>query len=294
MPAMVSADSNDYRETEIRFCKDFSCCGITLPSLHDLLQHYEEVHVCLEEEVQDEQGSQELANAESLDQEWFSQTQNVGRRLSMGWTLEADDKAAFQNVVYCASDNKLKRKRSEEFSEERQEEEKEVKKEKILWISELPDIPHPPISVITPGVDELEAESLSVESLPVLHAEDASLESIESITAAVNAVTAAAAAAEAASPTLHYSVPSFLSQSSPPELPILPMPHPVPLSQHPPTPSSSPAILPTAFSSATPNDKKNLRPHKCPIPGCDKAYKNSNGLKYHAAVSLAGLSDAKV
>ena len=29
---------------EANFMKDFSCCGMTLPSLHDLLQHYEEAH----------------------------------------------------------------------------------------------------------------------------------------------------------------------------------------------------------------------------------------------------------
>lgn len=29
---------------EASFMKDFSCCGITLDSLHDLLQHFEEVH----------------------------------------------------------------------------------------------------------------------------------------------------------------------------------------------------------------------------------------------------------
>lgn len=29
---------------EANFMRDFSCCGITLPSLHDLLQHYEEAH----------------------------------------------------------------------------------------------------------------------------------------------------------------------------------------------------------------------------------------------------------
>ncbi|EWC48665.1 hypothetical protein DRE_01887 [Drechslerella stenobrocha 248] len=29
---------------EANFFRDFSCCGQTLPSLHDLLQHYEEVH----------------------------------------------------------------------------------------------------------------------------------------------------------------------------------------------------------------------------------------------------------
>lgn len=29
---------------EAEFCRDFSCCGIPLPSLHDLLRHYEEHH----------------------------------------------------------------------------------------------------------------------------------------------------------------------------------------------------------------------------------------------------------
>jgi transcription factor SFP1 len=29
---------------EAEFCRDFSCCGIPLPSLHDLLLHYEEHH----------------------------------------------------------------------------------------------------------------------------------------------------------------------------------------------------------------------------------------------------------
>ncbi|XBW37107.1 hypothetical protein QEN19_002685 [Hanseniaspora menglaensis] len=30
---------------EQKYCKDYSCCGISLPSLHDLLNHYEESHV---------------------------------------------------------------------------------------------------------------------------------------------------------------------------------------------------------------------------------------------------------
>ena len=29
---------------EANFMRDFQCCGVTLPTLHDLLQHYEEVH----------------------------------------------------------------------------------------------------------------------------------------------------------------------------------------------------------------------------------------------------------
>lgn len=30
---------------EADFCKDYSCCGLILPTLHDLLRHYEEAHI---------------------------------------------------------------------------------------------------------------------------------------------------------------------------------------------------------------------------------------------------------
>lgn len=30
---------------EADFCKDYSCCGLLLPNLHDLLRHYEEAHI---------------------------------------------------------------------------------------------------------------------------------------------------------------------------------------------------------------------------------------------------------
>lgn len=30
---------------EADFCKDYSCCGLLLPTLHDLLRHYEEAHI---------------------------------------------------------------------------------------------------------------------------------------------------------------------------------------------------------------------------------------------------------
>ncbi|CAM0137826.1 unnamed protein product [Umbelopsis sp. WA50703] len=40
----------DIRDLEHHFCRDFTCCGQTLGDLHDLLEHYEECHVRLEEE----------------------------------------------------------------------------------------------------------------------------------------------------------------------------------------------------------------------------------------------------
>lgn len=40
------------------------------------------------------------------------------------------------------------------------------------------------------------------------------------------------------------------------------------------------ALLATANSSALHNNGAD-KPYKCPVGGCDKAYKNPNGLKYH-------------
>jgi transcription factor SFP1 len=32
-------------ELEADYCKDYNCCGELLPTLHDLLRHYEEAHI---------------------------------------------------------------------------------------------------------------------------------------------------------------------------------------------------------------------------------------------------------
>ncbi|ORZ16924.1 hypothetical protein BCR42DRAFT_490875 [Absidia repens] len=42
------------RQLEANYCRDFSCCGLVLNDLHDLLQHYEECHVQCEEDQDDD------------------------------------------------------------------------------------------------------------------------------------------------------------------------------------------------------------------------------------------------
>jgi hypothetical protein len=44
------------RKLEADYCRDFSCCGLVLNDLHDLLQHYEESHVQDEEDELYSQG----------------------------------------------------------------------------------------------------------------------------------------------------------------------------------------------------------------------------------------------
>lgn len=43
-------NSFESKDLEASFCRDFACCGLVLQDLHDLLQHYEECHVRLEDD----------------------------------------------------------------------------------------------------------------------------------------------------------------------------------------------------------------------------------------------------
>lgn len=45
---------NDLLSLENSFCRDFSCCGLRLHDMHELLQHYEEKHVHLEDDTENE------------------------------------------------------------------------------------------------------------------------------------------------------------------------------------------------------------------------------------------------
>ncbi|RKO84387.1 hypothetical protein BDK51DRAFT_49112, partial [Blyttiomyces helicus] len=50
-----SRDLAHFAFLEDQYCKDFACCGIQLEDLHDLLQHYEECHVRVESDVDDDE-----------------------------------------------------------------------------------------------------------------------------------------------------------------------------------------------------------------------------------------------
>ncbi|KAI9503201.1 hypothetical protein BX070DRAFT_234904 [Coemansia spiralis] len=65
---MALADEDFYypRDLEASFCRDFSCCGLILNDLHDLLQHYEECHVRFE----DDEAQPDLGDDCFFDEEW--------------------------------------------------------------------------------------------------------------------------------------------------------------------------------------------------------------------------------
>lgn len=51
MPSAVSHEmDDDLRRIDEDFCRDFACCGVKLKTMHDLLEHYETVHVVVKDE----------------------------------------------------------------------------------------------------------------------------------------------------------------------------------------------------------------------------------------------------
>ncbi|KAJ1936056.1 Transcriptional regulator of ribosomal biogenesis proteins, partial [Kickxella alabastrina] len=64
--AVVDEDFYYPRDLEASFCRDFSCCGLILNDLHDLLQHYEECHVRFE----DDEAQPDLGDNCFFDEEW--------------------------------------------------------------------------------------------------------------------------------------------------------------------------------------------------------------------------------
>ncbi|KAJ1919392.1 Transcriptional regulator of ribosomal biogenesis proteins [Mycoemilia scoparia] len=59
-------DASYTHDLENSFCRDFTCCGLTLDDLHDLLQHYEECHVRFEDDEQQTEVSDNIL----FEQEW--------------------------------------------------------------------------------------------------------------------------------------------------------------------------------------------------------------------------------
>ena len=68
MNSRYSRDSDiDMMDTlEDQFCKNFSCCGLELQDLHELLQHFEECHVDVRYQGDEDDEVFEIENMDSL------------------------------------------------------------------------------------------------------------------------------------------------------------------------------------------------------------------------------------
>ncbi|KKK12781.1 hypothetical protein AOCH_005085 [Aspergillus ochraceoroseus] len=66
---------------EANFMKDFSCCGVTLPTLHDLLQHYEEAHATKSGHRPSQGDNRAALAAAAIAQQQSQQSNNQNRGL---------------------------------------------------------------------------------------------------------------------------------------------------------------------------------------------------------------------
>ncbi|KAJ3415865.1 Transcriptional regulator of ribosomal biogenesis proteins [Chytridiales sp. JEL 0842] len=64
-----SRDLEQFNDLEDEFFKDFMCCGLTLDSLHDLLQHFEECHVRVESDCDEEEDDDDGDDEASMDED---------------------------------------------------------------------------------------------------------------------------------------------------------------------------------------------------------------------------------
>jgi len=194
---------SDIHDLEHHFCRDFACCGQTLGDLHDLLEHYEECHVRLEEE--DRMTVDITENAQNMEDVIVSDDINMTRIMTppkFGLKrLNLEDNESLQPISPRAITGL---EENEPDSHKRQR-----------------SVPLPPDRPEYLHIDSINLpSSFSACSTPSSLGED---------------FLARAGLVEASSPLAPF----------------------------------------------TTEDMNANKPFKCRIPGCDKAYKNPNGLKYH-------------
>ncbi|KAI8075002.1 hypothetical protein BC940DRAFT_265698 [Gongronella butleri] len=221
--------TDDSRELEKRYCRDFECCGLILDDLHDLLQHYEECHVRIEEEddgsVDDDDDFFAASPVASVVEDPLTQVIQLP-------PSPLDDDLAL------------------------------MKKKAAAYLSDL--CQDPPMSLIQPLPSPVEsptcssASSVTSESPSEADVADDDKPKVGKKRTyyqsnAVEIITQSAVKKLALATNIQ---PSYLSDEE-----FL---------------AQAEAFLACAHSNLNAD-----KPYKCPVQGCDKAYKNPNGLKYH-------------
>ncbi|KAI9278082.1 hypothetical protein BY458DRAFT_471535 [Sporodiniella umbellata] len=194
-------DAFEPKDLEASFCRDFACCGLVLSDLHDLLQHYEECHVRLDDED----------CSDSENDSWSSISYSAEGTLSVDLEdtkedLESMKKRAFNYINELCQSDSLDEDSQKKFGKKRTHQH--------MSGSSIPD-----------------AMDLLTQS-------------------AVKKIALASMANGSEIPPSLIADEDFLAQAG--------------------------AILASVNSNLNAD-----KPYKCPVSGCDKAYKNPNGLKYH-------------
>ncbi|KAL3471977.1 hypothetical protein BJX99DRAFT_12796 [Aspergillus californicus] len=89
---------------EANFMRDFSCCGVTLPTLHDLLQHYEEAHATKSGDRPSQVDNRAALAAAAMAQQQNQQTNNQNRGLQPDRTIDMQRKMSHTFTPHNHSD----------------------------------------------------------------------------------------------------------------------------------------------------------------------------------------------
>ncbi|KAK9694667.1 Transcriptional regulator of ribosomal biogenesis proteins [Basidiobolus ranarum] len=216
-PTSAEEDFLQPRDLEGSFCRDFSCCGLVLDDLHDLLQHFEECHVRFENE--------DLTHNLLCNENWSGSSDS-------GVTAPSSPVAdsPLQHDIVSLSDIY-----SEDFSLENHS-----------FTSAFDD------SILRERQKKrLGSESFAIQARRVTPFE---FDLATTLTQTYSEEELFTGIPSVYSPDFVTGVDDLLQANN---SGVIQLEQPM---------SEKPAVE---------------KPYKCPVPGCEKSYKNANGLKYH-------------
>ncbi|KAG2219352.1 hypothetical protein INT45_011260 [Circinella minor] len=255
VPQTDVKDAFESRELEATYCRDFSCCGLVLSDLHDLLQHYEECHVRLEEEEEDD------------DAGFWSPPSSASSSIPSSPLLD-DASSTSSHSTNGESCDALKKKAAAYLSD--------------LYNSATLS----PLSLTSPIKEEMEpALGVTVmeenESIKKLSSDTLINNTTSSFSSTSSTTSSSSSIGKKRTYQQFSNLPSaldLLTQSAAKKLALAAgggdLPTPILTDED--FLAQAGALLASANNNANAD-----KPYKCNVPGCQKAYKNPNGLKYH-------------
>jgi transcription factor SFP1 len=266
------------RKLETTFCRDFTCCGQALDDLHDLLQHYEECHVRFEDDdmptmMSDDDHSGSSSSASSSSQPPSPRAPSARR------SADFDDASAFPAVAGAAGLKGKKRSFGQYSSGTSNSAVHQSLRRALIdggvgraGAGGAPSI----YSVNSP----FSTPDSSIPGTPIGDADDAAF--FGGVTPSFSSLSLRGG----------FDAENTLPSCAPPNLffPSGGSGAAASAAQQPPTKRERINTAGAAVAAGAAPESHISRPgatlvvdkpFKCPAPGCDKAYKQMNGLKYH-------------
>ncbi|KAI8919454.1 hypothetical protein DFJ77DRAFT_278639 [Powellomyces hirtus] len=315
MGASPGRDLAHFAGIEDNFCKDFFCCGVNLGNLHDLLQHFEECHVRVESDVDEDEDlpfefesmdemDTDISDGDSSSPPTFSDMYLKSHILQTQSSAEAQAAVALSDIysddyrisnrsgsTASAFDTSVIRKRVAAGPTSTR-----VKKVRPSHQHEqnatIPFSAEGPTQMVTDmDIDEAPASAtpaaIPTSTVPAIQVSTTTLPTPAPMVPTMSSLMSSSNASTPSPSTSAISTPSSTTSSlAAAALSIQPLSMP--------TPPSLTAALPTfdspliaqqstlSFDAMSLDDSpRDDRPYKCKVHGCTKAYKNPGGLKYH-------------